>query len=388
MRVLLGHCFYRTSAPSGEDSVYRNEKKMLESNGIEVIPFEKQNDDLEGLDFFGKVRSGFEYVWSKNAFQETTKLIDQYKPDLAHFHNIFPQMSTSVHAACKTRGIPVVQTLHNFRFICPSALLQRNNAPCDLCVKGSLMNSIKHRCYRDSVVATLPLASMITVNRAQKNFENNVNTYIALTEFSKQQFASAGLPAEKLTVKPNFVHNTNHPEFNLGDYILYVGRLTQEKGVLSLIEACKNLKNIPLKIVGDGGLRRQLEDTVISEKLNVEILGYRNNDEVLSLLDGARFLVLPSECYEGFPVTICEAFSRKKIVVGSRIGNIDAIIQEGGDMSTVISEMWQDTKNIQLMSETAYAEYQQRYNPESNHKQLMAIYNQLLSPYQASLSNI
>jgi glycosyltransferase involved in cell wall biosynthesis len=399
MRVLLVHCFYRSAAPSGEDSVYRNEKKLLEDNGYEVITYEKFNDNLDNSSTLKKLSAGIEFVWSPTAFREITSIIEKYKPDIAHFHNIFPQISSSAYAACKQFKVPVVQTLHNFRYICPGGLLQRNSKPCEKCIDVSLLSSLVHKCYRNSFVATLPMATMIYFNRLSGNFSNNVDRYIALTEFGKARFAMGGLPQHKIAVKPNFVTDTFNENGNeagneersgesstLGDYVLYVGRLTQEKGVITLINACKQTKEIPLKVLGDGELRAQLESLCIQFNLNVEFLGYQNKDTVISMLKKSRFLVLPSECYEGFPVTVAEAYSCGKPVLGSKIGSLDEIIIENvtgrkfafgseNSLAERMRWMWSDTMGLEQMSKNARAIFEEKYNPEKNLHLLRNIYN-------------
>jgi glycosyltransferase involved in cell wall biosynthesis len=390
MRVLLVHCFYRSAAPSGEDSVYRNEKKLLEENGYEVITYEKFNDDLNNISLVKKLRAGLEFVWSSTAFHEITSIIEKHKPDIAHFHNIFPQISSSAYAACKRLGVPVVQTLHNYRYICPSGLLQRNSKPCEKCIEGSLLSSLAHKCYRNSFIATLPMAAMIYFNRVTGSFANNVDRYITLTEFGKARFVMGGLPQHKIAVKPNFVTDSGNEKSAessaLGDYVLYVGRLTQEKGVITLLNACKQTKEIPLKVLGDGELRAQLESLCIQFNLNVEFLGYQNKDTVISMLKNSRFLVLPSECYEGFPVTVVEAYSCGKPVLASKIGSLDEIVIENvtgrkfafgseNSLAQRMQWMWSDTDGLEHMSKNARAVFEEKYNPEKNLHLLLNIYN-------------
>ncbi len=390
MRVLLVHCFYRSSAPSGEDSVYRNEKKLLEDNGCEVITYEKYNDNLDNNSTLKKLAAGAEFIWSAQAFREITDIIKSHKPDIAHFHNIFPQISTSAYAACKKLGVPVVQTLHNFRYICPAGLLQRNNKPCEKCIDSSLLSSLIHKCYRNSFMATLPMATMIAFNRVTGNFSNNVDRYIALTEFGKTRFIAGGLPHNKISVKPNFVGDIGDASTVIGDYMLYVGRLTQEKGVVTLIEACKKTRHIPLKILGDGELRHQLESVCIQYDLNIEFLGYQNKDTVISMLKNSRFLVLPSECYEGFPVTVAEAYACGKPVLGSKIGALNEIIEENitgrkftfgsaESLAECMHAMWNDASGLSIMSNNARAAFANKYNPEINLQMLTEIYTDAIN---------
>ena len=385
MRILLVHCYYRSSAPSGEDSVYRNERKLLEDNGFQVICYEKYNDNLNNISSFKKMLAGTKFIWSASAYTELSEIIQKHKPDVAHFHNIFPQISTSAYAACKKLGVPVVQTLHNYRYICPSGLLQRNNIPCEKCIHGSLINSLIYKCYRGSIFATLPMAIMILFNNLMGNFKNNVDRYIALTNFSKSKFIASGFPADKFSIKPNFVDFIENTQPVLGDYVVFVGRLTQEKGVATLIEACKVLKHIPVKILGDGELRAKLETTCIQFGLDVEFLGNQPKNIVMDTVRNSRFLVIPSEWYEGFPVVVVEAYACGKPVLGSKIGSLDEIIIENvtgrkfkagspSSLAKTIEGMWSDTDMLKVMSENAQKIFDTEYNPAANLKSLLCIY--------------
>lgn len=389
MKILLGHCFYRSSAPSGEDSAYKNEKKLLLDNGLDIIAYEKYNDELSDQGLFKKIKTGFDYIWSAAAYDETSKIIKKNKPDIAHFHNIFPQMSASVYQACQDNQVPVIQTLHNYRYLCTNGVFMRNGKPCEDCLSKTLLSSVIHGCYRESRIATLPMAGMIAYNRFHNNFNNLVDTYIALTEFAKAKFIDGGIAAKKIHVKPNFVSDSGQLENNYGNYIVYVGRLSSEKGVKTLFEAAKKFKHIPLKIIGDGELRMQLETLQIQYGLNIEFLGYQQKDAVISAIKRSRFLVLPSECYEGFPVTIAEAFSCAKPVIASDIGSLSEIIRDditgkkflpgsADALAACVNQLWQDTNKIARMADFARAEYDEYFSPAANISALLSIYRMLV----------
>lgn len=390
MKVLLGHCFYRSSAPSGEDSAFKNEKELLLKNGAKVISYEKYNDALMDYRFTQKISTGLNYLWSKNAYQEVSNIIKNERPDVAHFHNIFPQMSTSVYQACKDNNIPVIQTLHNYRYLCPNGLFVRNGKPCEDCLHKSLFSSVIHGCYRDSRIATIPMAGMIAFNRFFNNFDNLVDAYISLTEFAKSKFVESGINAEKIQIKSNFVEDSGYSLNSVGEYIVYVGRLSKEKGVETLFAAAKNCQHIPIKVIGDGELRSKLETISIQHQLNVEFLGYQTKDKVLSQIKNSRFVVIPSECYEGFPVTIAEAFSCAKPVIGSDIGSLKEIISNGTNgykfttgsadaLAARINLMWKETAEISRMSQLARTYYEENLSPTANAETLMSVYNSVLS---------
>jgi hypothetical protein len=183
MNILLSHCHYRSSAPSGEDAVYRNERVLLERHGHKVIPLERFNDDINDSTLFSKIAVARETAWSQTSYDAVVKLIRSSKPDIAHFHNTFPQLSPSVYMACQDNGVPVVQSLHNYRLVCANGLLLRDGKPCEDCLTGSVMNALKHSCYRHSLPATTALVWMQVSNRARGSYNDNVNRYIVPAYF-------------------------------------------------------------------------------------------------------------------------------------------------------------------------------------------------------------
>ncbi|MGO8972543.1 MAG: glycosyltransferase, partial [Steroidobacteraceae bacterium] len=188
MKVLLVHNKYRTSAPSGEDIAVANERRMLESRGVEVIAFERCNDDLDDSSLMAKAAVALNTVWSRRSRAELTMVLREVRPDIAHVHNTFSVISPSVYGACRAAGVPVVQTLHNFRFFCPGALFLRDGKPCEACVEKNLLQSIRYRCYRNSVAATATLATMLSVHRAIGTYDRDIDRYIALTQFARGKF--------------------------------------------------------------------------------------------------------------------------------------------------------------------------------------------------------
>ena len=322
MKVLLAHNYYRSSAPSGEDAVFHSERTLLESKGIEIISYEKFNDDIDDSTLAGRVSVALNTSWSTKTYRELRDLIGKTRPDVAHFHNTFPQISPSAYLACQENGVPVVQTLHNFRFVCPNAMLLRNGRPCERCLGTTLLPALKHRCYRNSTMATAALTLMIFYNRLRGSFHRLVNRYISLTEFGAERFVAGNLPKDKIVIKPNFIDRIPECRTDKRSYGIYVGRLKSEKGVRTLLNAWRYLPEVPLRILGDGELRLELEMQVKAEGLNVEFLGYLPRDEVLAQVAGARIQIIPSECYEGFPLVVLEAYACGVPVVASRIGSL------------------------------------------------------------------
>jgi len=390
VKVLLIHNRYRTSAPSGEDGAVLNERSMLQKRGVEVSMFDRCNDDIDDSTLLAKSATALNTIWSRRSRNELRELIRTERPDIAHVHNTFSMLSPSIYGACKAEGLPVVQTLHNFRFFCPSALFLRDGKPCEDCVERGLFQSVRHRCYRNSVAATATLATMLAVHRTLGTYTDGIDRYIALTEFARRKFIKGGIDAAKLVVKPNFVQDPPAVGPGGGGYALFVGRLLEGKGTHTLLRAWRELPSFRLKIVGDGALRRPLEEMARRENLNVEFAGRLDRGAVLEVLARADILVIPSEWYEGFPMVVAESYACGTPILASRIGSLDELIQEGvtgakfpaGDASSLASalrRMLADPVKLRRMRAAARAFFDEALTEEQNFKQLMRVYSDLLA---------
>ena len=397
MRVLLAHTFYRSSAPSGEDAVYKDERRLLEENGVDVVPFEKYNDDLDDSSTKKRIQVALNTSWSTQSYRDITNLIRITRPDVAHFHNTFPQISPSAYHACLDNNVPVVQTLHNFRFICPGAMLLREGKPCELCISSSLLNSLRYRCYRGSLAATSALALTITRNRLNGSYDKMVNRYIALTEFAKSRAIAGGLPSARIVVKPNFINIVDKLSTvpAKSDYVVFVGRLKAEKGVRTLLSAWRQLGNIPLLILGDGELRPELERYSQENHLNVTFLGYQPREAILDYVARAKCQIIPSEWYEGFPLVVLEAYACGTPVIASRIGSLDELIEDGitgmkftpgdeNDLVRAVKLLISDNASLLVMGDKARRICQARYSSQGNFHRLMAIYEEARADFGAS----
>jgi len=389
VRVLLAHNFYRSSAPSGEDAAYRHERSLLEKNGVEVVPFERFNDDLDDSTFAKRVRIARECVWSNDSFAAIRDLVRKTRPDVAHFHNTFPQISPSGYAACKDLRVPVVQTLHNYRLLCPGGLLMRGGRPCEECASGALLPSLRYRCYRNSLSATIPVAWMLYRNRRRGIYAFQVDRYIALTRFARGKFGGGVLPADRISVRPNFLSEPPSPGEGRGGYVVYVGRLSEEKGVLPLLAGWKFLPGVLLKIVGDGPLRGRMEEAARQGRMNVEFLGYRGNAEAVAIVREARLSVLPSLCYESFPLTVIESYACGTPVVASRIGGLAEIVRDGvtgatvrpddpADIAFTVRGLLADPGRLSELRGNARREFESLYAPDRAFDTLLEIYRDVL----------
>jgi glycosyltransferase involved in cell wall biosynthesis len=393
MKIVFVHNFYRSSAPSGEDAVARNERKLLEDNGVEVIPYEKFNDDIVDSTLLSKIRLATNTIWSRRTYDEVIKLLRRVSPDIVHVHSLHPQISPSVYSACKEVEVPVVHTLHNYRYICPGALLQRNGQPCEDCVGRLPFNALRYRCYRGSLAATGPLVLMISYNRCRGRFANQVNRYIALTEFAASRLAAGGLPADRIEVKPNFLPVVPSVIKKRLNYAVYVGRLSDEKGVKTLLSAWSSVIGLPLKVLGDGPLRTELEIKAAELALDVEFMGPRSKEEVLSFVGNALLQIVPSECYEGFPMVILEACACATPMVVSSIGSLAEVVHDGvtglhfeagnpADLARKVNLIASNREMAQRMGDKAREIFMEKYTTEQNFKMLMGIYQRARNDFE------
>jgi len=386
MRVLLIHNSYQQ--PGGEDAVVAAEAALLVERGHHVVTYTRSNDELTGRGLFSGAAAGIETTWSSRSYRRIWRLLENEKPDVAHFHNTFPLISPAAYYACARAGVPVVQTLHNYRLLCPAASFLREGQVCESCLGRAVSwPGVVHACYRGSRAASAATATMLAVHRALGTWNKKVDLYIALSEFARAKFIEGGLPAEKIIVKPNFVAETKGKKAEPGDYALFVGRLSEEKGPQLLPAAWRSLRTLPtLLILGDGPLLESLSrETNDGSVPQVQMLGRRPPDDVRSLMRGARFLVFPSTWFEGFPITIAEAFACSLPAIASRLGAMAEIVQDGvtglhfepgnaADLAAKVEWAWEHPAEMAAMGRAARAEYEAKYTPERNYEMLMQIY--------------
>ena len=306
--------------------------------------------------------------------------ITAFGPDVVHVHNFFPLLTPAIYDACRDAGVPVVQTLHNYRTICAGAMLMRSGRPCEDCIGSSPYRAVLHGCYWDSRPASLAVARMVAMHRRRGTWETKVDRFIALTEFAKNRFVKAGFPADRIVVKPNFVEDRTVGEAARGG-ALFVGRLSPEKGINTLLRAWDGL-DAPLRIAGDGPLLDSLSG---ADMTNVSVLGRTKPEAVSGEMARAEFLVMPSEWYETFGLVIVEAFCQGLPVIASRLGAMAEIIEDGvtglhftpGDAANLAAKVrWAASHpdEMRRMGANARRVYEKKYTPEANYRQLMAIY--------------
>jgi glycosyltransferase involved in cell wall biosynthesis len=369
----------------GEDEVFESEASLMTQYGWQVTPVIEQNTYPDGV--FKKIGVAMDCVWSRRWYREFTSLLQRTQPDVVHIHNFFPLFSPAVYYACRKAGVPVVQTLHNYRLLCPAATLYRDGHVCEECLQHGLLRGVRYGCYQGSRLGTSALALMLQVHRRMRTWAKMVDCYIALTEFSRRKLIDGGLPAAKIRVKPNFVLPDPGMRDRRGQYALFAGRLVDPKGWPTLLAAWKQLrKPIPLVIVGDGPDRERLESQLNDPALrDVVYRGRLSHDAMLDAIKGARFLVFPSEWYEGFPVTIAESFACGVPVICSRLGSMQEIVADGrtglhfrpteaDDLASKIEWAWNHPEQMEAMGRGARLEFEAKYTAERNFYLLKEIY--------------
>jgi glycosyltransferase involved in cell wall biosynthesis len=393
MRILQIHNKYRPGW-GGEDTVADLEAELLLANGHEVERLSVWTGELEGASMLKVIGAGLGTVWSFRGYALTRKAIDNFQPDLVHVHNFFPLFSPSVFWAANGVGVPVVQTLHNYRLTCANALLLRSDKPCEECVGRFPWAALRYRCHSSSFFRTLAVTSMNVIHRWVGTYRNKVQAYIALTPFSKEILVRAGLPSDKIFIKPNF---TAGPEFLVtlrSQTVIYAGAINRAKGVHLLLKAWVQLKppNYQLVILGDGPDRPKLQSLYAGDS-TIQWLGSQPRQVVLEYIAKSRWLVLPSLAYENFAMSVLEAFSVGTPVIVPGHGAFAAIVsdkQDGlhfaaGDESSLAeilhSALTADISKWVEYSEAARCKYLHELTAETNYQQLLSIYQNAVQTY-------
>jgi glycosyltransferase involved in cell wall biosynthesis len=394
LKIISVHNHY--VQPGGEDQVFESEARLLQEYGHEVKQVQEQTTYPDGI--VKKLGVAVDCVWSRRWHREFRQMVQAERPDVVHVHNFFPLISPSIYYACRREGVPVVQTLHNYRLLCSNAEFYRDGKVCEECLHHGMFRGVRYGCYQGSKLGSAALSLMVGVHRSLRTWTGMVNCYVALTEFARKKMIEGGLPADRIRVKPNFVlpdpgskwartRDLASPE-KTGGYALFVGRLVQAKGVLSLLKAWGKMPaQIQLKIAGDGPCREQLESTLKQGRHpSVTYLGRLSRPDTLNTMKSARFLVFPSEWYEGFPVTIAEAFASGIPVIGSRLGSMQEIIADGrtglhfeagnpDDLAAKVQWAWAHPEEMNAMGRAARQEFEGKYTAAKNIEMLEEIYD-------------
>lgn len=390
--VLVVHNFYGSGAPSGENTVYNAERELLRSAGHEILEYTRHSDEIRNRGKLGTVQGGIFTPWHPFVFRKIRRLVVQHRPQVMHIHNTFPLISPAAFHAARGTNTATVFTLHNYRIFCPAAIPLRNGKPCIECLeKRSALPGLRYGCYRDSRLATFPLFLMSTLHRRLKTWRRMVDAFIALTPFQRELMVAAGLPENRTFVKPQFYPNPPDPLHwdKRQNKITYIGRLTGEKGVQHLLRAYQKWKNPPpLEIVGDGSQRAELEKLATDSPNDGQIrfLGSLPFEKTQELLANSKLLVLPSICFEGFPMVIREAFALGVPVAASNIGPLPSLVKDGhcgllftpansAALRAALERVWAKPNALSRMAQNARLEFENKYTADVNYNQLMEIYD-------------
>jgi len=388
MKILLCHNFYQSRG--GEAQAVLAEKELLEKKGHDVIFFSRDNKEINKYGFFQKIYLFFNSLFSLKTYREVKKIIEKEKPNIVHIHNVFPLISPSVYYAAKSCGVPVVQTVHNYRFLCPNGLFLNNKSEiCEKCKKSNYFHAVIRKCYRNSYVQSFLMAITIFVHRQIGTFEKKTDVFIAPSRFLKKKLVEGGFPENKIVVKPNFIDIENMKKSESEDYILYMGRLSREKGLFTLLKAFKSISQSTLKIMGEGPLRTDMEKFIREEGIsNVQFLGFINGKKRFEILGKAKILVIPSECYENMPFVALESFACGVPVVVSNIGGLFELIEnektgllfEMGnaiDLRNKIEKLISNRKLLEQMRYNARKCAEEKYSEEIVYKKIIEVYKKL-----------
>lgn len=396
-RILQVHNFYQI--PGGEDVVVRNEKRLLEEHGHKVYTYYRTNKELSERGILGKLLLPFTAVYSFRTVRQVKRLIKENQIDIVHVHNTLTMVSPSVFYAAFQCNVPVVQTLHNFRMLCPAGSFFRNNVICEECVSGGLKCAVRHKCYRNSTLQTIVSAMILKIHRALGTYRK-VN-FICLTEFNKNKLLESldfenvsknkeVVDASRVYIKPNFTFAegiTPSDSQDTEEYFLFAGRVEALKGVDIAIKAFEKIPDKLLYIAGTGPMMEEMQAYVQEHQIeNVKFLGYLQKEAMTERFYHAKAVIMTSQCYEAFAMTIAEAYSYGVPVIAGRVGNMDGMVKEGitgvkfqydsaDDLAEKVREF--ETLDIKALKENAREFYQKRLRPEDNYQKLIAIYEDI-----------
>ncbi len=384
-RVLVAHNAYQQSG--GEDSVVEAEVELLRGRGHEVETLTRHNEEIRNM---SRLRLLSDTCWSSRTTGDVAASIRRFRPEVIHVHNTWPLMSPSFYWAANKHGIPVVQTLHNFRLFCLGALFLREGRVCEECMGRLPWRGIVHGCYRGSTQQSAVLSGVLALHRGLGTWKTKIARYIALNEFCRDKFVQGGLPPDRVVVKPNFVDFPAPLEQMRTDF-LFVGRLSLEKGITTLAQCARRVPDCSFRVAGTGPEAHQL-----GALRNVELLGALPGEQVRLAMEQASALVLPSICYENFPRTLVEAFASGLPVIASRIGALAELVEDGktgllfaaGDAADLAEKVrWaaEHPSELLAMGRAARALYEERFTADSNYQALLAIYEDAIRSHGRSV---
>lgn len=380
LRIVVVHNRYRQRG--GEDAVVASEVELLRARGHAVQLYQRDNHELDDI---GPLRASSQTLWSQRTAAEIGALCAAFRADVIHAHNTFALVSPSLYWAASRAGVPVVQTLHNYRLLCVQGMFRMQDRVCEDCLGRVPWRGVVRRCYRNSAAQSAALAGVVTLHRMLGTFHERVTRFIALNEFCRRKFIEGGLPAGRIAVKPNFVDVAPPSPAAARRGALFVGRLSAEKGIDTLLGALDRVAGIEAEVVGSGP-----EAARVAAHARARPLGWLGAGAVLERMRAAAYLVMPSVWFECFPRTLVEAFASGLPVIASRIGALEEMVEHGRtgllfepgsaeDLARQLAYAQACPGTMREMGANARAEYEARFTPQRNYEQLMDIYAEALS---------
>jgi glycosyltransferase involved in cell wall biosynthesis len=392
VKILIVHNHYQQLG--GEQMAVEAQVSLLRERGHRVILYMRNNAEIERYRLWQKAAFFPEAVFSRRTYHEIRTLIARERPDVAHVHNVFPLISPSVYRALKDSGIPVVQTVHNFRFLCPNALFYTHGRICERCKYGNTLHAVRWKCYRQSYILSTLYALTVGLHRRAGTF-NLIDQFIALTEFTAQKLVESRLTTQdKISVLGNFLPDPLPAPGSFDKrepYVVYLGRLSPEKGVEILLDAVTGLPDLRVKIAGDGPQTGVLQTIARQQGLQqVEFLGRVAGEEKWGLLRHATAVVVPSVWYEAFPFVVLESLAAGTPVVASNLGSLPYVVEDGKsgllfragdsqDLREKLAWLVQHPSEALQMGRYGRQVVEKRFSASAHYEELMQIYSSLFT---------
>lgn len=396
MKILVVHNLHRSGSASGDDQVFKNETRLLEDNGINVIKYTVTNDKFDQVGIAGKIFMTGGMLWSFQNYKKIAEIIKKERPDIMHVHTFFPLLSPSILYAARRNGVKVVATLHDTRFVCPCATSLRNDQICNLCGDGKYFRMVRYGCFKGSRLMSAIVASVFKYHRFRRSFYKYIDKYICLNDQQIELLKKTGFSTDKIVKKYNFVADgaaetiCSLKEYTLPPrFAVFYGRIGEEKGIRVLQKAWDRLPDIPLVVMGGGPLENEFSDWAKNKK-NIFYLGYVPHEKCMTIAQKAEFALMPSIWYEGCSMVAVETESLGIPLIATDIGFLKEAVRDGYNgikfplrdsdkLREVAEKLWKDSKAARIMGKHAREDYEEKYRPEDNLKQLLEIYQEIIS---------
>ena len=382
MKILLVHNNY--GKYSGEEAVVDKMTEMLQARGIDIA-FYRQTSEGSRETLGGKIKGFLCGIYSPEGIRGMREALRRERPDVVNVHNLYPFISPAALQECRKAGVPVVMTVHNFRLVCPTGLFMRNGAPCEICLeRGNEWSCLRHNCEH-SLLKSAGYTLRNAYARLTGAYRENVDVFACITDFQKRKLTAAGFDSRRLTVIPNCADVPDGCTYQTGEYVGYVGRLSYEKGYDRLIDAARRHPHIPFRFAG--AVREDMRGDLPE---NVRLLGKLDRTALEDFIRKSRFIVMPSRCYEGFPMTILEAAALGKPCIGPDHGGFPEIIGHGADsigrlfvpdsaesLERQITELWAQPEEVRILGLRAYEKLRREYSTDVIGKRWLRLFENL-----------